>query len=132
MTNREKLIELLKEAEQSCVFDKFRGGESNPYFYMADYLISKGVIVLPFKLGEDIYDISEYVENREHPEIYSDRADYVCVYKKGDGYGIELPEGIDLTLDDFGKTIFTDEKEAERKAAEWMEHHGRDADSYTI
>ena len=113
---REKLIELINVDMSGCDGDYAEE--------LADYLISQGVIVLPCKLGEDIYDITEYVEGREHPEIYSDRIDYVCVFNNNGSIGIETPEGIGIKIEDFGKTIFTDEEQAEKEAERWLELRG--------
>ena len=49
MTDRERLIDLIIEAERT---DPLKG---NSIVYLADYLLEHGVIVLPCKVGDIVY-----------------------------------------------------------------------------
>ena len=49
MTDRERLIDLIIEAERT---DSLKG---NSIVYLADYLLEHGVIVLPCKVGDIVY-----------------------------------------------------------------------------
>lgn len=57
MTERERLLEILAEMP-----------EAQKLTEMADYLLENGVIVLPCKIGDTVYRISECVI----PEYYGD------------------------------------------------------------
>lgn len=84
---------------------------------VAEYLIDKNGIILPCKLGDTIYDISEFLDDTiNNPDIYRYRVDYIRIFKKypdNDELWFEI-DGIDAKFDDFGKTLFLSEKEAEQ------------------
>ena len=70
MTDREKLINLMIEAKKADT-------EDVPFSkFLADFLLANGVIVLPCKVGDTVYEISErYTECTPHRERYSE---YAC------------------------------------------------------
>lgn len=122
MLNR--LIELLKDAEKE--WEKYimvqcaGNGEipkTNRVGFSAGYLLENGVIVLPCKLGNTLFDISEFFDDTTNsPEIYRYKVEYINIYKKypdKDELCFEI-DGIDAKFDDFGKTLFFSEKEAEK------------------
>lgn len=80
-------------------------------------------LTLPVKPGQEIYDITEYINGEEKAEILSERLDYFGVYSKAGEVVIETPDGVDYVLDDFGKKVFTDVKKAEHMAEEWRLFH---------
>lgn len=109
---RERLIELLK---------------SKPYGYssyedFADYLLAEGVIVLPCKVGDNLFILNV----REHKILTFTVVDFLVRKDKvivcgDDGiihgyygkYYCELCE-----ISDFGKTVFLTKEEAEKALAE--------------
>ena len=78
------------------------------------------MITLPFDLGQNIYDISDFVNGEERPEVYSERIDYCGLYLKDGKVVIETPQGVDYNLEDFGRIVFTDAETAEEKAEELL------------
>lgn len=106
---RDRLAEILRR--NPCEYNTYEG--------FADYLMEQGVVVLPVRLGGEIYDITEYISGEERAEILSERLDYFGVHTKDGEVVIETPDGADYKLEDFGEKVFTDKKEAERMAMEW-------------
>lgn len=112
MTERERLIDLLN---QDCGYV-----EEQPAEKLADYLLENGVIVLPCKVGDTVYEVVGKCEFR----IYDD-----CVFRGGHGYSRCYDEGkvgercnayieeIKFTLslvDCIGERIFLTREEAEK------------------
>lgn len=119
MTEREKLIELLmqgdiaaaKQGVFNCCMCR-REAET-----IADYLLESGVIVLPVKAGDTIYEIHERRKGNEWVKIISER--FV--------HGVEVCMGcmiircgstISVFLSDIGKTVFLTREEAEKALKE--------------
>lgn len=104
---KEKLIELIQESVRCS---------RNLAEVIADYLLANGVIVLPCKVGDDIYYINEYGK--------------VCCAKK-DVQGIIYLGGSDFEIMDMDENIdkigtrycFLSREEAE-KALERMRNNG--------
>lgn len=80
-------------------------------------------LTLPVNPGQEIYDVTEFINGEERAEILSERLDYFGVYSKAGEVIIETPDGVDYTLEDFGKKVFTDLKKAEFIAEEWRLFH---------
>lgn len=119
MNEREKLIELLmqgdiaaaKQGVFNCCMCR-REAET-----IADYLLESGVIVLPVKAGDTIYEIHERRKGNEWVKIISER--FV--------HGVEVCMGcmiircgstISVFLSDIGKTVFLTREEAEKALKE--------------
>lgn len=118
MTERERLIELIADSKQLnawSVEDKWGRIED-----LADHLLANGVIVLPCKIGEKLYDTGEFfLENCSCPEIYELKDDEMTIHKRQ--YGEEYRFTYDsfyIGHDDFGKTVFLSREEAEKALAE--------------
>lgn len=105
---RDRLAALVEEAE----------GMLNNDFptpdMIADHLLANGVILPPCKVGDVLWDISEFVEGREHPEMYVLHADEISI----DDGGYFVIDGCSLRYEDFGKTIFLTREEAEKAIKE--------------
>lgn len=116
---RERLIALLDEADKqfSCDIEDYRGFISK----MADYLLAEGVIVLPCKVGDNLFILNV----REHKILTFTVVDFLVRKDKvivcgDDGiihgyygkYYCELCE-----ISDFGKTVFLTKEEAEKALA---------------
>lgn len=69
-------------------------------------------VVLPCKVGDTLFDIFEFIENRESPEIYEYKADTIefGIDKKGEFFVID---SMYFRPEDFGKTVFLTREEAE-------------------
>ena len=110
---RDKLIQLITEILQPK--------ETVSVEEIADHLLANGVIVLPCELGKYVYDITEFVEKCPCPDVYRFCTDDIilsrCRKTKQVIFGID---GIDYTFDEFGKRVFTTEKEADLKISELL------------
>lgn len=107
----ERLIELLKQAIaiQECSF-----GEKTPTFEaVAGYLISKGVIIPPCKIGDTVYRIAK---NRETWEVLP--REVICMTYRLDYFGSVVWEIFTTTNGILGKTVFLTREEAEAALAE--------------
>ena len=111
MTDRERLIELLNEAQLNCD-DNY--GMTNTT-QMADYLLENGVIVPPVKVGDIVYiiDLDDY---DEYTELVTDTE----VFAIGDGCFYVEQGSVCLTYSysDIGESIFFTREEAEKALKE--------------
>lgn len=73
---KDKLIELIEKADETVIGFSIDGDIG----ILADYLLAEGVIVLPCKVGDDIYWI-----DAETNEIHLAKADIKAVCYYGDG-----------------------------------------------
>lgn len=105
MTDRERLIDLIKKAEKQELLDFFTadldeaidmsGGTqfNGSVEYLAAYLIEHGVIVTPCKVGDTVYYITGIGHNIVKPakvkEIIIDENGIKDLYVQGDGYNFE-------------------------------------------
>jgi hypothetical protein len=80
--------------------------------FLADYLLANGIVVPPFKIGETLYDISEYVYGIPSPEIYEMENDRMTIEKIEDGDFIFIYEDAEIRHEDMGEVIFTSREEA--------------------
>lgn len=108
---KDKLIELIKEAKKhtkgaNCYIER--------EMLFADYLLENGVIVPPCKQRDTIYDISEFINGIPCPEMYEIYVDCITLESDETGKIIFCIDGIEYYYDDFGKTVFLTEAEAEQ------------------
>ena len=124
MTERERLIEILKLGscpspylcDENC---KYANLERCYEERTADLLLEHGVIVLPCKVGDKVYEIT----GRKTVSVYKVRAIRVELF----GLFIEwdIVEGFvwqslsGINADEIGKTVFLTREEAERVLKEW-------------
>lgn len=115
MTERERLIELIRFG-----YGKGRANENVKQVEetIADYLLANGVIVLPCKVGDTVYEICERRRSGKWQKAIVERV----------VHGIEI--GIDniltarcgtttyVYLSRLGKTVFLTREEAEKALAE--------------
>lgn len=112
MTDRERLIDLMIEAKRT---EPETGSFSE---YLADYLLEHGVVMLPCKVGDRLYEVT----GRKTVSVYKVRAIRVELF----GLFIEwdIVEGFvwqslsGINADDIGKTVFLTREEAERALKE--------------
>lgn len=107
MTERERLVELLKKA------DDFTYSLENE---LADYLLANGVVVLPCKIGDTVYEAEKYCDNGAVClRCYEKDGCKNCLY--WNEIIIERPFCIDDYFN-FGKTVFGTREEAEKALKE--------------
>ena len=120
---RERLIELLKQADEKCNSIKqckncigFGKGEDCLNFLISDYLITNGVIVPPCKVGQVVYQI--------YWDFRIDKCKVSALTQKSDeSFKIRVTSGInrsvfEVTPDRLGKTVFLTREEAEKALKE--------------
>ena len=103
---RDRLIELIADKWLSGIYD------------MADHLIANGVILPPCKVGQKVYDISEYILGVVAPKIYELKAEEMTIEKGMDNELNFVYDGMYINNEDIGETLFFTEKEAEAKLKE--------------
>ena len=84
---------------------------------LAEYedMEEQGLLVrLPCKVGDTVYDISEFVEGIPCPEMYEFHTDYIGIRKSDDGKTVISLDFMDYYMDDFGRIVFTSREEAEK------------------
>ena len=118
MTDRERLIDLIIEAERT---DPLKG---NSIVYLADYLLEHGVIVLPCKVGDTLYEIHERRNSGKWIKTISER------HVNGIEVGLHnvliarCGTTISVFLSDLGKTVFLTREEAEKALKEREQNEG--------
>ena len=121
MTERERLIEIIVTAENE-VFRAFPYTNSTKRIEMvADYLLEKGVIVPPVKVGATVYCTDSYRHLIKPLEIIGFEVDYtkrICKYYCSDGdYTPAWFKPAEM-----GKTVFLTREEAEKALKEREEN----------
>lgn len=101
---RDRLIELISQVQ-------YMGGLEGK---LADYLLAEGVIVLPCKVGQTVYAVSNYYGGEWR--IYECRVDNFTVYEKNIFMSISDREGYNFgaNICEIGKTVFLTREEAEK------------------
>ena len=102
---RDRLIELINNRICATKIEVER---------IADYLLENGVIVLPCKLGDTMYDISEFVKEIPRPEMYEDKVGFIAIRSRKNGEMYFDIECVECDYNDFGKTLFLTREEAEQ------------------
>ena len=111
---RERLIELIKNADNDKnlwwydLYDLTHEG-SGCAGYFADYLLANGVIVLPCKVGDDIYRVGK-------GEIWEWQIAMAYIHPDETVY-VDDSEN-EFTEKDIGKTVFLTKEEAEKALKE--------------
>ena len=75
------------------------------------------LLKLPCKIGHELYDIIEFVEDYHHPEMYVISTNVIEIRRDESGL-IYCIDGMDYRQSDFGRTLFTSENEAWDKVGE--------------
>lgn len=112
MTDRDRLIKILKASVYGNIDDGFYGPELDCE-NVADYLLANGVIVPPCKVGQKVYDICEFVLGVVAPDIYELKADEMTIEKGIDGKLNFIYDGMYINNEDMGETVFLTKEEAE-------------------
>lgn len=82
-------------------------------------------VVLPCEIGGKVFDIFEFIENRNSPEIYEYSAKTITVGSDCRGLYFII-DSVIFRSDDFGNTAFTDMKSAENKLESAEKQKGGD------
>ena len=119
---RDRLIELIKECdkrESDIMFKEKRAMSFDEWCGLyADCLIENGAILPPCKVGDTLYDISEFVNGCSYPEIYEYTCEYITIFKDKDGETVFEIDAINFRFNDFGKTVFLTREDAEKALGE--------------
>ena len=110
---RDRLLELIfqgdeKCSEQDCRDCKHHGKDFCGFEHIADYLIENGVVVLPCKVGDRVYQT-------DGVRIYELEVLDISMYKNMPYYETE---SIDFDTRAIGTSIFLTKAEAEQKLKE--------------
>ena len=112
MTERERLIELIREAMKNheITVENYVIPTSD---YIADYLLKNGIVVPPCKVGDMVYGITA----KGIREIKIESIHYWCsgIWKCNGWSGKgKYRVGYEFSFDDIGKTVFLTREEAEQ------------------
>ena len=110
MTDRERLIELIQNAVNGCA--------RNWAEIITDYLLANGVIVLPCKIGQKLYDATEFFNGCLYPEIYEMVSNEMNIERTDKDNLVFTYDGMYIKKEDIGKTVFLTKEEAEQKLKE--------------
>ena len=112
---------------QSCLEDEAGTGGAGAIGLISDLielmkyrkLEAEGrLIKLPCKVGDTVYDIYEFVENRDSPEIYEYKTKEITVGKDKQGDYFIIDSTI-FRVGDFEKTVFLTREDAEKAIASY-------------
>ena len=81
---------------------------------IADYLIDNNVVVLPCKIGQTVYDASEFFDGLDYPDIYELEDKEMTIEKVGNDRYLFDYDGIHIFHDNIGVTQFFSREEAEK------------------
>lgn len=117
MTERERLIKLLNEAEQicddniSCKNCHCDGAQTCVSSFTADYLLEHGVVIRPCKVGDTVYTI----------DLYGTVKEDVCLYllDEGDGFVVSTS----TISGKIGKRVFLKPEDAENALKERIKEY---------
>jgi hypothetical protein len=116
---REKLVELLKEADANPYNREITNFEDIMEM-IADYLMSNNVVVLPCKAGDIIYIIGEITS-----QIVYDTINHIMY--NGEEFRLATDSGfLVLVEQQLGKTVFLTKPEAEAKLKEMRDGNQSD------
>lgn len=115
---RDRLIELINRAKQlykeDMAFDTIDGAKMpTETDYIADYLLANDVVCPPCKVGDKIYDISEFLDGTNSPEMYEFKAENITITKLNGEIIFEI-DSLFMRHSDFGKALFLSKEEAEK------------------
>ena len=78
----------------------------------------KGILLrLPCEIGKNLYDITEFVEGYDSPDIYLIDSSRIEVSKDKEGI-IYTIDSVDYRESDFGRILFTSEEKAMKAISE--------------
>lgn len=116
---RDRLIELLKQADDECaeyICEHENAADRIPWYdFFVKILLDNGVVVLPCKVGQTVYMIDDY---DCEPYVLAVKIDNIKIDKISVWVGLRYPLGMKYSplvpVDDIGKTVFLTREEAEQ------------------
>lgn len=115
---RDRLVELISDMENELLRSYPYTTDEYRIACLADHLIENGAILPPCKVGDTLYDISEFVNGCSYPEIYEYTCEYITIFKDKDGETVFEIDAINFHFNDFGKTVFLTREDAEKALRE--------------
>lgn len=103
---RKMLIEQIKQSLMEHIGKSCMLAEN-----IADDIIANGEIVPPCEVGDKVYDISEFFDGTNCPEIYEYDVSYIRIEKEK-GKQIFYIADLKYPTDEWGKTLFFNKEEA--------------------
>lgn len=110
---KERLVELVKKAHDE---QKYLTSDKS-INAIADHLLENGVIVPPCKVGDYVYDISEFFDGTNCPEIYEYKVDRIEITEEK-GQQVLYIADLKYPSDEWGKSLHFSKEEAEAKLKE--------------
>ena len=80
----------------------------------------KDYVQLPCKPGDKLYDISDFLDDRESPEITELRCNYIAIIGFKNGEPVWEVDSTDFTMSDIGTRIFYSEEAANNAIEEYL------------
>lgn len=111
---RERLVELIKTAEKE--FSNTGKPILDIEEYVADYLMSNNVVVLPWKKGDTLYSVTRLVDGKLEPYQIN-----VEAHKFKEIRYFIICENDNFLDSCWGKSLFADKEEAEKYAKNMAE-----------
>lgn len=125
MTEREKLIKLLKEKQdygivlkENQMDDRYNYTKEISNISVADYLLENGIIALPVRVGDIVYTNRSmqgwYMKLKDRP--YEARVVYIGVNGKDNFMNVAFLKNdnmLSFRFSEIGKTVFLTREEAE-------------------
>lgn len=113
MTERERLAELIAEARLKA---KGTIGSMNNYNeWIADYLLERGVIAPPCKVGDTVYRFQKYFNDAA---LQSEVKIKPCRIASAGSECVASDDFVWMRFDEFGYSVFLTREEAEAALAE--------------
>ena len=114
MTDRERLIELIWNSIANRLGTIFRENVED----IADDLLANGVVLLPCKMGQKLYDVTEFFNGCLYPEMYEMVSNEMYLERTDKDTIVFTYDGMYIKHEDIGKTVFLTKEEAEAKIKE--------------
>ena len=111
MTDRDRLIELIKKARHEMRYNPFNCAIGREMF-LADYLLANGVIVPPCDIGQTVYTRYGYSFKIQRIEVLEDRK---IIFRCGNDGTDDYMAFYDFEI---GTDVFLTKEEAEEKLRE--------------
>jgi hypothetical protein len=111
-SERKRLVELVECATREYteysaeMFVMGNYGMESMEDYIADYLLKRGIVVPPVKVGQTVYIVAQISQIIVETKVTG-------VWTSGDRYNIITDQGV-ILVNAIGKTVFTSREDAEK------------------
>ncbi len=116
MTDRERLIELLKNALSA--YGKEVNADCKPENFIADFILANGVIVPPVEIGQTVW----FIRKDYKVEIIETAVEKVILKHGGLYIKLCCNSMYETTCNSIGKTVFLTKEQAEQALKEREQH----------